>query len=311
MKMHRLGSKGPEISVVGYGAWEIGGDTWGPNPGLDAIIDAMRAGFDAGITWIDTAEVYGSGNSEEITGRALEGRDEVLVFTKVAPQGAGTGFRRDEVRAACEASLKRLGRDVIDLYQLHWPTDDVPLEETWGAMASLVDDGLVRHIGVSNFDQERIERCEAIRHVDSLQPELSMLQRKPIDTGLLDACARNGTGVIGYGSLCYGLLSGKVTKDTTFGDWRDGNTGMGYYRRYFAPGKIEGNLDKVERMKPIAGRVGCTMSQLAIAWSFHQTGVTGAIVGSRKKDHVLENAGAGDVSLSDNDLVELTSILEG
>jgi len=311
MKTHRLGSDGPDCSVVGYGAWEIGGDTWGPNPDIDAIIEAMRAGFDAGINWVDSAEIYGSGTSEEITGRALEGRDDVMIFTKVAPKPSGSGFAKDEVRAACEASLKRSGRDVIDLYQLHWPTQDVPVEETWEAMASLVEDGLVRFVGVSNFDQEWIGRCEPIRHVDSLQPELSMLQRRPRDTGLLNFCASNGTGVIGYGPLCYGLLTGTVTKDTTFGDWRDGSTGIGYYKRYFAPDVINGNLERVDQMKPIAERLDCSMAQLALAWVFHQTGVTGAIAGSRKRDHIVANAGAGAVVLSENDLAELNAILEG
>ena len=133
MQTKRLGAHGPEISVIGFGAWEAGGDAWGPNPSDDRVVEAMVAGLDAGITWIDTAEVYGDGKSEELVARAIEGRrDELVVATKVAPRPDGTGFRRDQVRAACEASLKRLGIDVIDLYQLHWPDDDVPVEETWG-----------------------------------------------------------------------------------------------------------------------------------------------------------------------------------
>lgn len=313
MKTKQLGSKGPDISVVGYGAWQIGGDLWGPNPELDQIIDAIRAGFEAGINWIDTAEVYGKGTSEEIVGRAIVGHDDIMVFTKVAPKQAGTGHRPEDVRAACDASLARLGREVIDLYQLHWPSGDIPVEETWGAMAGLVDAGKVKSIGVSNFDLALIEQCEAIRHVDSLQPEFSMLHRRYLDDGLLAFCEDNGTGVICYGPLAYGLLSGTIDTKTAFHekDWRSGNTKVGYYDRLFKPGVIEGHLETIAALRPVADRVGCTMAQLALAWVFHQSPVTGAIAGSRKADHVRANAAAGDVSLSDKDIEEINAILEG
>jgi aryl-alcohol dehydrogenase-like predicted oxidoreductase len=238
MRRQRLGSQGPELSVIGFGAWEAGGDAWGPNPSDDEAVEAMRAGLDAGINWIDTAEVYGNGRSEELVGRAIEGRrEEVVVATKVAPRPDGSGFRRDAVRAACEASLRRLRIDPIDLYQLHWPTGNVPLEETWEAMAALVDDGLVRHIGVSNFDRERVERCRAIRHVDSLQPHFSMLHLRNRD--LIRWCGEQGIGVVTYGSLAYGLLTGAITLDTEFDDddWRSGRDAGDYYRNLFAPGK--------------------------------------------------------------------------
>lgn len=311
MKTKKLGSNGPEISVVGYGAWEIGGDFWGPNPDIDVVLDAMHAGFDAGINWVDTAEIYGSGTSEEIVGRALKGHDDVLVFTKVAPKPAGSGFTPEQIKKACEASLKRLGRDVIDLYQLHWPSSDVPTKSTWAAMASLVDEGKVRSIGVSNFDQKLIEKCESIRHVDALQPEVSMLWRKYFDSGLLDFCERNGTGVIAYGPLAYGLLTGTITTETTFHDkdWRSGTSGFSYYDRLFKPGVIERNLDIVERLRPVADRVGCGLAQLALAWLFHHSQITGAIAGSRKADHVRENAAAGDVVLSTKDIEEIDEVL--
>jgi aryl-alcohol dehydrogenase-like predicted oxidoreductase len=310
MKTNKLGTNGPEISAVGFGAWEAGGGVWGPNPSDDQVIAAMRAGFDAGMTWIDTAEVYGGGLSEQLVGRAVKGRD-VLVFTKVAPKGAGSGFDAASVRRACEQSLKRLGRDVIDLYQLHWPTQKVPVEETWGAMAQLVDDGLVRHIGVSNFNQSLIEKCESIRHVDSLQPEFSMLQRNARNDGLLRFCAQNGTGVIAYGPLAYGLLTGVFDRDTNFSDddWRSGKQGMGQYEKYFAPGIYEKNIEIADRLRPIADRVGITPAQLAIAWVTRQEGATGAIVGSRDPDHVRENAAAGDVDFPEKDMVEVEEIL--
>lgn len=309
MKKRKLGSKGPEISVIGFGAWEAGGDAWGPNRSEDEVIKAMRTAFDSGMTWIDTAEVYGDGKSEELVGAAVKGYDDVLIFSKVAPKPSGTGFDKASVRKAAEKSLRRLGRDAIDLYQLHWPTRKVEVEETWQAMAELVDDGLVRNIGVSNFPRELIERCESIRHVDSLQPHFSMLHRNGRED-LLPFCESNGTGVIAYGPLGFGLLTGAITKDTEFDDedWR-GGSGNGTYDEMFAPGKLEKNLEIVDSLRPIADRLDATLAQLALAWVVHQRGATGAIAGSRSPGHVAENAGAGSLDLSDKDLDEIESIL--
>jgi aryl-alcohol dehydrogenase-like predicted oxidoreductase len=311
--MQQLGSQGPEISVVGFGAWEAGGGIWGEVPD-DQTIEAMRAAVDAGITWIDTAEVYGSGRSEELVGKALKGLDDTLVFTKVAPKNAGTGFRPDQVKEAARKSLGRLQRDVIDVYQLHWPTSSVPVEDTWGAMAELVDEGLVRHIGVSNFDRELIERCEKIRHVDSLQPHFSMLHHAGRHR-FFPFCKENGTGIVAYGPLAGSLLTGAITMETEFddSDWRSGKTSgdAGYFTEFFAPGVKERNLEKVERLKKIAVRLDVSMAQLALAWVSHQTGVTGAIAGSRSPQHVRDNAGAGTITLNADDLAEIDTILEG
>lgn len=309
MKLRKLGSQGPEISAIGYGSWQAGGSGWGANPPEDQTIAAMRAAFDAGCTWVDTAEVYGSGNSEKLVGRALEGYDDVRVFTKLAPGPHGSGFDSAGARRGAEASLERLGRDVIDLYQLHWTDDDIPVETTWEAMAGLVDEGLVRHIGVSNFSQDLIERCEKVRHVDSLQPQLSLLWRDALE--ILPYCMANGTGVICYGPLAYGLLSGTFTKDTTFddNDWRGGKIRMGYYQRLFAPGSFQKNLDVVDGLRPIADRLGITLGQLALAWVVHQEGVTGAIAGSRSTKHVGENAAAGSIDLTEKDLEEIADLV--
>lgn len=208
METKKLGSSGPELSVIGFGAWEAGGDAWGANESEDSVIAAMHAALDAGITWMDTAEVYGSGRSEQLVGRAVMGRrEDVLIATKVAPQPGGTGFRPDQVPAACEGSLRRLGVEHIDLYQLHWQDGEgVPIEDTWGAMAGLQDAGKVRHLGVSNFDRTLIERCEPIRHVDSLQQEFSLLTLD--DRDLIRWCGEVGTGVVSYGPLGFGLLTG-------------------------------------------------------------------------------------------------------
>ena len=309
MRTRRLGSQGPEMSVVGFGAWEAGGGSeWGQAPPEEQIQGAIAAIFDCGIDWIDTAEVYGKGRSEELVAKAVGGRrDDILIASKVAPSPEGSGFRPDQVRSACEGSLRRLQTDRLDLYQLHWPDGTgVPLEDTWGAMGSLVEDGLVRHIGVSNFDQALIEQCEAIRHVDSLQQEFSMLQRQ--DRDLIRWCGEQGTGVLSYGPLAFGLLTGAITDQTAFakGDFRadeesDALFGSGFER----------SLAVVDRLRPIAERLGISLAQLALAWNVHQPGVTVAIAGSRNHEHVRSNADAGDVELDEATRSELDAVLSG
>jgi aryl-alcohol dehydrogenase-like predicted oxidoreductase len=308
MQKRRLGSSGPEISVVGFGAWEAGGMGWGPNPPDEQVMESIRAGLDAGINWIDTAEVYGNGRSEELVGVAVEDRrDEVVLATKIAPEASGVGA--EEVRMGCEASLKRLNTDRIDLYQIHWPSHSVPMEETWAAMAALVDDGLVRAIGLSNFDREQIERCERIRHVDSLQPHFSLLHSQ--NRGLVKWCGEQGIGVVAYGPLAFGLLTGVITAESRFDrrDWRSGHAGMGYYPELFAPGRLERSLAVVDGLRPIAERLGITLSQLALAWVIHQPGVTAAIAGSRNPEHVRENAAAGDMQLDRATLEEIEALI--
>jgi aryl-alcohol dehydrogenase-like predicted oxidoreductase len=311
MKSRKLGSEGPEISVVGFGAWEAGGGSeWGDAPPDDRVIEAIRAGLDTGISWIDTAEVYGAGHSEELVGRAVAGRrDQTTLFTKVAPNEGGSGFRPEQIREACEASLKRLGTDWIDLYQLHWPDPRVPVEDSWGAMTELVADGLVRWIGVSNFDADLLRRCLAVRHVDSLQQEFSMLSLE--DRELIRSCAELGVGVLSYSPLAFGLLTGAITLDTRFDDtdFRSGVDRDESWTGLFAPGKLERSLAVAEGLRPIAERLGVTIAQLALAWNVHQPGVTGAIAGSRNPDHVRENAGAGDIALDEAVLEEVEGLL--
>jgi len=309
MRTKGLGSRGPEVSVIGFGAWEAGGGSeWGESPPEEQVLEAIRTVFETGIDWIDTAEVYGRGRSEELVGQAIEGRrDEISIFTKVAPQPNGSGFRAAQVRSACEASLRRLGTDHIDLYQLHWPDErGTRVEETWGAMTELMDDGLVRFIGVSNFDRDLIERCEAIRHVDTLQQEFSMLQLE--DRDLIRWCGEQGTGVLSYGPLAYGLLTGAITSETRFdrGDFRGGDEEGG---SLFGAGNRERNLALVEALRPIAERLAITLAQLALAWNVAQPGVTAAIAGSRNPDHVRSNAAAGDIVLDAATLSELDAIV--
>ena len=300
MRTQRLGSAGPELTVIGFGAWEAGGAQWGTPRPEDEVVAAIRAVLDTEINWIDTAEVYGNGRSEELVARAIAGhRDELLLASKVAPAPEGSGFRAADVRRACEASLRRLGTDRIDLYQLHWPDEDIPVEEPWGAMAALVDDGLVRSIGVSNFDRALIERCAAIRHVDSLQQEFNMVQRD--DAELLRWCGEIGTGVVTYGPLAYGLLTGTIDLTTTFGadDHRSRPDSP------LAPDRRPRGLAVVDAMRPIAERLGCTVAQLALAWNHRQPGVTSAIAGSTDARHVAANAAAGAIDLDAATLADL------
>ena len=307
MRTRRLGSNGPTMSVIGYGAWEAGGDDWGANESDDAVIRAIHAGLDAGIDWIDTAEVYGNGESERLVGRAIsDRRDQVLIASKVAPAPEGSGFRPEQIRAAHEASLGRLGLDVIDLYQLHWKDDEVPVEESWGAMAALQDAGLVRWIGVSNMDEEAIRRCGPIRHVDSLQQEFSMLALQ--DRELIGWCAESGTGVVSYGPLGFGLLSGKISEAQAkaTSDWRRTED-----EGPFSDGKLERDLAIVDGLRPIAEALGITMAQLALAWNVAQPGVTSAIAGSRDPGHTRDNASAGDIELDQGSLAEIDRVLAG
>jgi len=306
MQTQRLGSNGPALSVIGFGAWEAGGTQWGPNESDEAVIEAMHAAIDAGINWIDTAEVYGVGVSERLVGRALKGRrDEVVLASKVAPKPEGSGFRPDDVGRGCRGSLERLGTDHIDLYQLHWPDETgIAVEDTWGAMSTLVDDGLVRWIGVSNFDRELMERCEAVRHIDSLQQQFNMLDLEHRD--LIAWCGERGTGVVTYGPLAFGLLTGAIDRAAVarISDWRTvGDEAV------FGDEELTRAFPIVDSLRPIAERLGVTMAQLALAWNRQQPGVTSAIAGSRNPDHVRANAEAGNVTLSADTLAELETLI--
>jgi methylglyoxal reductase len=313
MRKRRLGARGPEISVVGLGAWEAGGGEYGSGPPEEQVVEAYRAGFDAGINWIDTAEVYGPHTSEEVVGRAVAGRSEVMVFTKVGPRPLGHGYEPDAIRAAAEASLGRLGRDAIDLFQLHQPVPGMDVAAAWEAMVGLAEEGLVRSIGVSNFDRDQLEVCQGIRPIDSLQPQLSMLYRD--QQALIEWCAEREVGTIVYGALAFGLLTGHVTADTAFADddWRSGKTDvppvMRLYEALFAPGAFERSLAKAEAVAPVADRLGVTRAQLAVAWAISQPGVTGAICGTTDPRLARENAAAGRVELSPDDLAEIGELL--
>jgi aryl-alcohol dehydrogenase-like predicted oxidoreductase len=301
MRMRTLGAGGPEISVVGYGAWQAGGRNWGDRSPDDDVIAAMRSAIDSGQTWIDTAEVYGKGHSEELVGRAIAGRrDDVLLFTKVAPDDEGSGIRPEQVHAAIRASLGRLGTDRVDLYQVHWPDDAIPVEETWGAMAQVVADGLAVRVGVSNFDRALVERCRAIHPVASVQNELSLL-RQDDRAELLPWLGDEGIGYLAYSPIASGLLTGRIKADTTFpeNDWR---------RDELTPERLADAVPRVERLAAVADRLGVTTAQLAVAWVAHQPGVTGAICGTLSAANARANSAAGEIELDPETLAEIDAL---
>ena len=316
LPQRKLGANGPAISVVGFGAWAVGGGdwsfSWGPQDDHESIA-AMRRAVDLGVNWIDTAAVYGLGHSEEVVGRLLgelSPGERPLVFTK----GGLIWDERDRrkvairnsqpasIRAECEASLRRLGVDRIDLYQFHWPDETgTPVEDSWGEMARLVDEGKVRFAGVSNYSAALLERCEAIRHVDSLQSPFSLI-RQQIALEEIPWCAAHGTGVLCYSPMQSGLLTdtfhaGRVAAMAE-DDWR---------RRSleFQEPRLSANLQLRDALRPVARRHGTTVSAVAIAWVIAWPGVTGAIVGARSAEQVDGWIAAARVRLSPEDLEEI------
>jgi aryl-alcohol dehydrogenase-like predicted oxidoreductase len=311
MRYRNLGRNGPPISVVGFGTWAAGGGMWGTTQD-DDVVAAMHRAFELGITWYDTADAYGWGHAEELVAKAFEDRrDEVLIATKLGIRKSGFSLAPDYVPKACEASLKRLRTDHIDLYQIHWPGDrKTPLEDSWEAMTKLQAEGKVRHIGVSNFRVKHLSKCEPITHVDSNQPEYSMLIRDAEDE-VLAWCKEHGTGVVTYGSLAYGLLTGKFKAGAKFSksDWRSGSMGIEYYDELFAPRVFKKHLATVERLEELAVGIGITVAQLAIAWLLANDAVTSAIVGAKRPSQIEETAAAGDVVLDAATLAEISTIL--
>lgn len=301
MEMRSLGASGPPISVLGYGAWTTGADTASASIDADGLERAIRTALDAGVTWIDTAEIYGGGRSEEIVGRAIRRvRDDVVIVTKVAPSGAGSGTRPQDLARAIGGSLRRLGTDRVDLYLLHWPDPSVPIEETWGAMAGLVAQGLARSVGVSNFGDDLIRLCLAVAPVHAVQNQLSLLHRD--DEELAARLSARGIAFIGYGALAFGLLSGRVTPDTALDplDWRAGRFARyesNYYEELFAPGRIERSHAFARELAAIADGAGLPAPVLALRWVLERPGVTAAVVGSANPDHLRTNALAGSARL--------------
>ena len=315
MQTRRLGNSDLEITPLGIGAWAIGGGGWafgwGPQDDTESI-NSIRAGIDAGLNWIDTAAVYGLGHSEEVVARALEGiKEKVYVFTKCERRWNEKGeiqkiLKAASVREECENSLHRLKREVIDLYQIHWPEPDEDVEEGWGELAKLQKEGKVRWIGVSNFNVQQLRRAQAIAPITSLQPPYSMLVRG-VEAEILPYCKENNIGVIAYSPMRNGLLSGAMTRERVASlpqdDWRRRNPD-------FQEPALTRNLELAEVLKRIAAPHGRTAGEAAIAWVLRNPAVTGAIVGVRRADQVAGVIGAAEWRLSDAEAAEIQGSLE-
>jgi aryl-alcohol dehydrogenase-like predicted oxidoreductase len=302
MEQRTLGQSGVTVSVLGLGGVELGPEDGEPRD-LRAAVSVIAAARDQGFTWIDTSESYYDTRNEELIGAALARIDgELQVATKVAPgsraSGGGSGFRPDQVHAACRESLGRLGRDHIDAYFLHWPDrdDGVPLDDTWGAMTELADAGLVRAIGMSNYGIAAIERCHATRAVDVVQEGLSLIDHLDARS-LVQRCSELGIGVTIYEPLASGVLGGKSLDEVraVWAAWSE----MPFYQRLLAPGPAARSEAVLDGLRVVADRVGATVAQLALAWVLHQPGVDAAIVGSSSGSHLGENAGATTLDLTD------------
>ncbi|MFL5738212.1 MAG: aldo/keto reductase [Actinomycetota bacterium] len=308
MERKPLGSSGVEVTEIGLGGWEFEGEEERTPAAVRAIVEAS---LESGSNWLDTAEVYHDNRNELLLGKALSGlRDDVVLSTKVAPKPDGNGFRPSEVHAAARASLERLGNDRIDVYFLHWPDETgVPLAETWGAMAALVEDGLVRAIGLSNYSTADIESAHAQRNVDVIQQGLSMidhLEERPV----IGRCGELGIGAVIYEPLASGVLSGAVRSGEDIKEkFGDDIEGWPFFQRLFAAGRMEKTMALVDGAHAMAHRLGATMPQVAIAWVLAQPGVTSAICGTLNTDHVRDNVGAAELKLSQDDLAELDSLV--
>jgi aryl-alcohol dehydrogenase-like predicted oxidoreductase len=311
MKTKRLGNSDLFITRVGFGAWAIGGSGWEHGWGEQddkASVAAILRALELGVNWIDTAAVYGLGHSEEVVAAALRAwrGPRPYVFTKCGQRWDEQGYihrtlAADSIRRECEDSLRRLNVDVIDLYQIHWPTED--LEEGWTAMAQLQKEGKVRWIGVSNFNVEEMRQAEAIAPITSLQPPYSLIRRE-VEQETLPYCRTEGLGVIVYSPMASGLLTGAMTRERAASlpdtDWRSRDP-------EFQEPKLSKNLALVERLRKVGERYGRPPGQLAIAWALRNPVVTGAIVGARSAEQVERNVGAAELHLTDEEI----AVIEG
>jgi aryl-alcohol dehydrogenase-like predicted oxidoreductase len=309
----QLGETGLDISRVGLGAWAIGGGGWefgwGPQED-DQSIAAIHRALDLGVNWIDTAAAYGFGRSEQVVGRALEGlAPRPYVFTKCSLlEGPGRivehSLKRDSILREADASLSRLGVDAIDLYQIHWPIPEEDIEEGWSALAELKQEGLVRHIGVSNFDVEQLHRIRQIAPVETLQPQYSLVERE-IERELLPYVEREGIGVVVYSPMGSGLLTGRMTRERIASladdDWRKHDP------RFLEP-QLSDHLALVQRLTAVAERRGTTPGAVAVAWTLRHPAVDAAIVGFRRPDQVDPILPATSLELTDEDLDEIAGV---
>jgi len=323
MDYKKLGASNVNVSVITYGAWAIGGTMWGGSDEDDAV-KSIHASIDAGITSIDTAPIYGYGKSEELVARAISGkRDKVQILTKFGlrwdsdegeyffelNEGGKTtkiyrNAKKKSIIAECEASLKRLKTDHIDLYQCHWRDNTTDLSETMEALAQLMKEGKILAAGVSNFTAQEIEASNKIVPIASDQPPYSMVLRD-IEKDVLPFCRDNNVGVIVYSPLQRGLLTGKFKPDHKFapGDHRANQP-------HFQPAYIKRVNEFLEQLKPIATEHDTTLGNLVLAWTIAQPGVTAALVGARDAAQASENARAASLKLSAANMQKIDSLLD-
>ncbi len=319
MELRQLGATDVKVSPVIFGAWAIGGWMWGGSEESDSIA-AIHASLDEGINTIDTAAIYGMGYSEELVAKAIKGRrDKVVIATKCGMRWTGEegvepwkqkdnegreltirkNAKPDSIEYECEQSLKRLGVETIDLYQIHWPDSSTPGEESIGAMEKLRKAGKIRAIGVSNYDAMFLARAANVATIASNQPPYSIIQRK-IEAETLPFARSHNIGTICYSPMERGLLTGKVTMDRKFpaGDHRAEH-------KFFAPESRRRVLDSLEQIKPIAEKHGASLAQLIINWTTVQPGITAAIVGARDADQARQNAQSLRFTLSDAEVQQI------
>jgi aryl-alcohol dehydrogenase-like predicted oxidoreductase len=308
----QLGTTGLEITRVGFGAWALGGANydwgWGAQDDDDSIA-AIHHALELGVNWIDTAAQYGFGHSEQVVGRALRelaAAERPYVFTKGGPPEGPRrttlqSLKRASLRRELEGSLSRLGVDAVDLYQIHWPIPDEDIEEGWSALAELKDQGLVRHIGVSNFSVEQLRRIQQIAPVETLQPQYSLVARE-VEDELLPFAECHAIGVIAYSPMGSGLLTGKMTRERIDAlpedDWRK------HDHRFREP-QLSQHLALVHRIQTVADRHDTTPGAVAVAWTLRNPAVDGAIVGFRRPDQVDPILVAAGLELTDEDLTEI------
>lgn len=308
----QLRQTGLEISRIGFGAWAIGGGGWqfgwGPQQEGESIAAIHRA-LELGVNWIDTAAAYGFGRSEEVVGRALRGlteRERPYIFTKCSLLDDGTGrvvnnLKRDSILREAEASLERLGVEAIDLYQIHWPIPAADIEEGWSALVELKQQGLVRHIGVSNFSVEQLRGIQAIAAVETLQPPYSLIAREA-EEAILPFAQRAGIGVIVYSPMGSGLLTGKMSRERIAhlpaDDWRR-------QAASFQEPQLGRHLALVERLKAVAEPRGASPGAIAVAWTLRNPAVDGAIVGFRRPDQVDPILVAAGIQLTDAEVQQI------
>jgi aryl-alcohol dehydrogenase-like predicted oxidoreductase len=310
METRRLGNSDLEITRIGFGAWALGGSgwafAWGSQDDRESV-SAIHAALDAGINWIDTAAVYGLGHSEEVVAQALAGRpNRPYVFTKCErtwneKREIVKSLKAESIRRECEASLRRLRMDVIDLYQIHWPEPEEDVEEGWTTLVRLKEEGKVRWIGVSNFNVPQLERIARIAPITSLQPPFSLVN-PAVGAELLPYCGGNNIGVIVYSPMGSGLLTGKMTRERIAAlppdDWRTRSP------RFQEPA-LSRHLALADLLREIGKRHGASAGEVAIAWTLANPSVTAAIVGARNARQIEETAGSARVKLSELDLAEI------